>query len=169
MDPVLEILTIGAFGCTEREFYAALAAARVDVLVDIRQRRGVRGATYAFVNSARLQRSLAEHGIGYVYATQLAPTDAVRDLQRRADARAGIGIHHRTKLDPDFAAVYRAQILGALEPRDVLDLLPPGCTRPALFCVEEHPRACHRSLAAEWLAGGLGVPTRAIDVGASPP
>ncbi len=61
------ILTIGAFGFTEATFFAALVEARVDLLADIRQRRGVRGAEYAFVNHQRLVAGLSAAGIGYRY------------------------------------------------------------------------------------------------------
>ncbi len=49
------IVTIGVYGFEEEEFFAALANARVDLFCDVRRRRGVRGARYAFANSQRLQ------------------------------------------------------------------------------------------------------------------
>lgn len=38
-----EIYTIGVYGSTEETFFSKLIAAQVDLFVDIRQRRGVRG------------------------------------------------------------------------------------------------------------------------------
>ena len=52
----LKLVTIGVYGFDEASFFAALQTAGVDTLCDMRQRRGVRGADYAFVNSKRLQR-----------------------------------------------------------------------------------------------------------------
>ena len=70
----LKIVTIGVFGFSEEAFFHALQTAQVDTFCDIRQRRGVRGATYAFCNSKRLQTRLAELGIRYLHRKDLAPT-----------------------------------------------------------------------------------------------
>ena len=50
-----------------------------------RSRRGVRGSTYAFANSLRLQARLTDLGIRYLHRKDLAPTQAVRDRQAAAD------------------------------------------------------------------------------------
>ena len=44
------VVTIGAYGFSADRFFAALREAGVDTFLDIRQRRGVRGAEYAFAN-----------------------------------------------------------------------------------------------------------------------
>ena len=62
----LKVVTIGVYGFDEEHFFQALTDARVDTFCDIRQRRNVRGAQYAFANSKRLQRRLGELGIRYV-------------------------------------------------------------------------------------------------------
>ena len=43
--------TIGVYGFDRESFLAALADARVDLLLDVRQRRGVRGSEYAWANA----------------------------------------------------------------------------------------------------------------------
>ena len=43
----------------------------------------MRGATYAFVNSLRLQARLSELGIRYLHRKDLAPTQAVRDNKQK--------------------------------------------------------------------------------------
>jgi hypothetical protein len=48
------VVTIGGYGFTERSFLAALKRAKVGALVDLRQRRGMRGPTHAFLNRQRL-------------------------------------------------------------------------------------------------------------------
>ncbi len=48
----MRIVTIGGYGFTEDAFINALKGAGVDAFVDIRQRRGMRGSKYAFLNSA---------------------------------------------------------------------------------------------------------------------
>ena len=57
------------------------------LLLDVRQRRGVRGPEYAWANSKRLQAALAEAGIAYEHRPELAPTTAMRKLQYAEDDR----------------------------------------------------------------------------------
>ena len=70
----IKIVTIGVYGFDELGFFDALCKAGVDTFCDIRSRRGVRGATYAFANSKRLQARLSELGIQYIYRKDLGPT-----------------------------------------------------------------------------------------------
>ena len=83
----IKIVTIGVYGFDESSFFDALCKAEVDTFCDIRSRRGVRGATYAFANSARLQARLSELGIRYLYRKDLGPTKTVRDKQAAADKK----------------------------------------------------------------------------------
>ena len=147
----LELLTIGAFGYDDKSFFGALQKANVDTFCDIRQRRGVRGAKYAFVNSKRLQQRLAEMGIRYLHIKELAPTARVREAQKQADKAGGVAKRERTELSPAFVEAYRHECLASIERDTVLSRLPPDAERIALFCVEEQPEACHRSVAADWL------------------
>jgi uncharacterized protein (DUF488 family) len=140
-------ITIGVYGWTLDTFLAALHDARVPLVVDVRQRRGVRGPEYAWANSRRLQAALEEAGIEYVHAKELAPTTELRQLQYREDDRQGVGKRSRVELAPESARRYEEEILGAVD----LDAirLPE---RAALLCVERDPEACHRSIAARRLA-----------------
>ncbi len=56
----MKIYTIGVYGSTEEEFFGKLTKSKIDLFCDIRQRRGVRGRQYAFVNSSYLQKKLSE-------------------------------------------------------------------------------------------------------------
>ena len=84
-----EIYTIGVYGSTEETFFSKLIAAQVDLFVDIRQRRGVRGNQYKYVNSNYLQAKLKELGIGYLYIKDLSPTKEIRMKQKEADKVIG--------------------------------------------------------------------------------
>src|SRR5919106_275903 len=77
---VRTVVTIGVYGFDQAAFLAALARARVKVLLDVRQRRGVRGSEYAWANSARLQAALADAGIEYRHRYTREILDRV-DLQ----------------------------------------------------------------------------------------
>jgi uncharacterized protein (DUF488 family) len=153
----MKIVTIGVYGTTEDTFFQALREAGVDTFCDIRQRRGVRGAQYAFANSQRLQKRLAEMGIRYLHRKDLAPTTAVRERQHKADTANKIARRKRTALGPAFVEAYQNDILAQFDPQTLLDELGPETKIVALFCVEHLPEACHRSLVAEKLQQKLGV------------
>ncbi len=103
----------------------------------------------------RLQRLLAEAGIGYSHHKELAPTTELRRLQYREDDRVGVGKRSRERLAPAYAEGYIDQILDRAPLEPLLDELP--CSgRAALFCVECAAAACHRSLIAERLADRHG-------------
>lgn len=155
---IRKIVTVGAYGFDVDTFFDALQQQQVDTFADIRQRRGVRGAQYAFANSLRLQAALAERGIRYVYIKDLAPTTAVRDLQRQADITARTAKRARSALGPTFVAAYEAEILAAYSVADFMAALPADTQVVALFCVEREPAACHRSLVAQQLRAALSVP-----------
>src|SRR3954449_3970351 len=146
MHPSARLVTIGVYGWTLDTFLAALREAGVTRVLDVRQRRGVRGAEYAWANSKRLQAALAEAGIEYRHMKELAPTTELRELQYREDDRRGEGKRSRTVLAPEYARRYEEEIL------DPADLGPVvrwvGASAAALLCVERDPEACHRSLIA---------------------
>ncbi len=151
----IRIVTIGVYGFDEASFFDALGAAKVDTFCDIRSRRGVRGATYAFANSKRLQARLAELSIRYIYRKELGPTKAVRDKQAAADKATKTTKRKRTALGEAFIEAYHTECLAAFEPHSLLDELASDAQVVALFCVETAPEACHRSLVADKLAKTL--------------
>ena len=152
---MLEIATIGVYGFTADLFLAALRDADVGLLLDVRQRRGVRGSEYAWANSRRLQAALAGAGIGYEHHRALAPTTELRRLQYREDARAGVGKRSRSELAPGYVTGYTREVLDRVDLARFAAELPRD-TRSALLCVERDPEACHRSLIAERLASEHG-------------
>ncbi len=153
----IKIVTIGVYGFDETGFFDALGKAAVDTFCDIRNRRGVRGATYAFANSKRLQARLAELGIRYIYRKDLAPTQAVRDKQAAADKATKTAKRKRTTLGKAFIEAYHTECLDVFDPQSLLDELESDARVVALFCVETAPDACHRSLVADKLAKTLNL------------
>jgi uncharacterized protein (DUF488 family) len=145
------VATVGVYGASGEDFIAALERAGVDLLVDVRQRRGVRGAEYAWANSKRLQAALADAAIAYEHRADLAPTTEMRELQYAADDRAGEGKRSRTTLAPEYAERYTDEILDAVDSAELAEELA-NHSLPALLCVERDPEACHRSLIAARLA-----------------
>jgi uncharacterized protein (DUF488 family) len=151
------IATIGVYGFTVETFLAKLAGAGVGLLLDVRQRRGVRGPDYAWANSARLQRALAAADIGYRHVKELAPTTELRQLQYREDDRQGVGKRNRVALAAEYAERYTREILDPFDLGALVAELPDDSTT-ALLCVERDPEACHRSLVAKRLRAEHGLP-----------
>ena len=151
------IATIGVYGFAAEAFLDTLTAADVGLLLDVRQRRGVRGPDYSWANSGRLQRALAAAGIGYRHVKELAPTTELRQLQYREDDRQGVGKRNRIALAPEYVERYTREILDPLDLGALVAELP-GDSATALLCVERDPQACHRSLVAERLRAEHGLP-----------
>jgi len=148
----MEFFTIGVYNSTETEYFNKLTENNIDTFCDIRQRRGVRGAKYAFVNSNRLQERLNELDIKYGHVIDLAPTTDIRDLQKEADAQQGELKRDRNKLGKVFSIAYKDRILSNFDFDSFVDKLDEvGASRVVLFCVEEKPEACHRSIVTDKL------------------
>jgi uncharacterized protein (DUF488 family) len=156
-----ELATIGVYGWDRDSFIAALHRAGVRSLLDVRQRRGVRGPDYAWANSQRLQAALSEAGIAYEHHRELAPTTELRQLQYREDDRLGVGKRSRSELAAEYVRRYRAEILDQVDLEPIVESLSDDGAS-ALLCVERDPEACHRSLIAERLAERHGVAIRHI-------
>ena len=152
----MKLVTIGVYGFSEAAFFDALQQAGVDKFCDIRWRRGVRGAEYAFANRARLEKRLTELGIRYLRFRELAPTPALRQRQVEADQAEGTTKRKRSALGAVFIAGYREERLSAFDSRKFMGQLGAEARTVALFCVEREPAACHRSLLAERLQQDLG-------------
>jgi uncharacterized protein (DUF488 family) len=148
------IATIGVYGFARDSFLAALADAEIDLLLDVRQRRGVRGSEYAWANAQRLQAALTEAGVGYSHLKELAPTTELRQAQYREDARLGEGKRSRTTLSAEYVRGYTEQILDRVDLEPIVRWI--GTSRAALLCVERDPEACHRSLIAARLERDWG-------------
>jgi uncharacterized protein (DUF488 family) len=164
----MKLVTIGVYGFNEAAFFNALQQAGVDTFCDIRWRRGVRGAEYAFANRARLQQRLAELGIRYLHFRELAPTPALRQCQTEADKAESTTKRKRSALGQVFIAGYREERLSPFDSRKFVEQLGPEARTVALFCVEREPAACHRSLLAERLQQDLGAQCEVIHLTPNP-
>jgi len=148
----MEFFTIGVYNSTEKEYFKKLTDNYIDTFCDIRQRRGVRGSEYAFVNSNRLQSKLNEHDIKYGHIIELAPTTEIRELQKEADYQQGEHKRDRNKLGKIFTIAYKDKILSKFDFENFIESLERvGANRVVLFCVEEKHEACHRSIVSDKL------------------
>jgi uncharacterized protein (DUF488 family) len=154
---VRTIATVGVYQSSLEDFLDRLQRHRVAMVVDVRQRRGVRGREYAWANSRRLQAALEKAGIRYQHVPELAPTTELRKLQYREDERLKVGKRSRIDLAEEYRRRYLHEVLDRVDLGAVLASLPDEATT-ALLCVERDARACHRSLIAARLHDQYGVP-----------
>jgi hypothetical protein len=145
----MELYTIGAYGKGAEDFFGALEKAGIEILVDIRRRRGIRGSGYAYANKTRLEQELAARGIRCVHLPQLAPPPELRRVQKQADQAARTLKSERQTLSPAFCEGYRAACLKNYTWDDFVRDVGGGESKVALFCVEGPASACHRSLVVE--------------------
>ena len=178
--PELTVFTIGVYGFDEAEFFAALQAKAIELLIDVRARRGLRGRKYAFANGRPLQAKLAQIGICYAHLKELAPTPSIRALQQQADAESQTKKRDRQHLCREFERAYKDQILKARKRRPDRRFQPQALLRRAmtlgeypadrplrriaLFCVETQPQACHRSLLASRLKQDLQLKAEVVHI-----
>jgi len=153
---VLSMVTVGVYGFDGESFLARLRQADVRLLLDVRQRRGVRGPEYAWANSLRLQAALARAGVAYEHHPELAPTTELRQLQYAEDDRQGVGKRSRRELVAEYTRRYTNEILDRADLTSIVSALPSQGIA-ALLCVERDPEACHRSLVARRLHEEHGV------------
>lgn len=151
--------SIGVYNKTEEQFFNELLQNRIELFCDIRQRRGVRGSRYKFVNSNYLQDKLAKIGIKYAYLPQLAPTNEIRDAQRMDDTKQGISKSERQQLGATFIQQYKDIIIDKIDISEIHKfLINQDCLNILFFCVEEFPSACHRSLVTDAFKSKFGYP-----------
>jgi uncharacterized protein (DUF488 family) len=154
---VRTIATVGVYQSSLDDFLDKLERHRVAMVVDVRQRRGVRGREYAWANSLRLQAALEQARIKYRHLPELAPTMELRQLQYREDDRLQVGKRSRVELSEEYRHRYLGEVLDRVDLGAVLESMPDEATS-ALLCVERDAPACHRSLIAARLHAEFGVP-----------
>lgn len=147
----MKIFTIGAFGKSADQFFEALIKNKIDLLVDVRRKRAIRGSDYVWANAKRLESKLEELGIDYLHLVDLSPSmDMIQD-QMLFDKKEGKTPRTRERLSPGFKNSYKKNVLTSLQPQKIKHEFL-GHQRIALFCIEEKHEACHRSLLAKNLA-----------------
>lgn len=148
---MIEIIhTIGGYGHSKEGFFKSLKDNGVDILIDIRQRRGMRGKSYSFLNSNALQAELSRQGVAYIHIKNLAPTYEVRNAQKEEDKRYAENKRSRTELSNIFKKEYQERILANFDVNEIIQGIQPY-HHPCFFCVEGPAKACHRSLVTDWI------------------
>jgi uncharacterized protein (DUF488 family) len=99
-----------------------------------------------------LQKKLTELGIRYEHILELAPSAEIRNLQKKADAANNELARERQQLAHPFIVEYKNKVLNHFDFDNFLERLQQlGAKKIVLFCVEEHAKACHRSIVSKKL------------------
>ena len=138
----MRIFTIGYEGTTVPEFIAALKAAGVERVVDVRALPLSRRPGFS---KTALGAALGEAGIEYVHLKALGTP-----AEGRAAARAG--------RQPDLERIYAGQLeLPEAIAQSALMLELAREKPSALLCMERDPEQCHRTLLLNAVAGDAEV------------
>ena len=159
------LFTIGVYGSTEESFFGALVENEIELFIDIRARRGMRGSKYSYANSTALQAKLKDLGIHYAHLKELAPTKEIRGIQQSADKEGRTAKRQRAVLSKDYIRAYKRDVLNIYKRKRASEFNAEAVLAQArqasqypsdrplkrivLFCVEQQAEACHRSLVAE--------------------
>jgi len=138
------VYTIGYQGATMQAFLAALTAARVELLVDV---RAVASSRRPGFSKTALAANLDGAGIKYLH---------LRGLGTPADGRAAVRAGRPAEMRRIYAAHLETDV--AREQLDELTDLVRAGQRIALLCFEADPEHCHRSIVASEL--GTRIPIR---------
>lgn len=138
----MKIFTIGYEGATQADLIAALAAAGVERLIDV---RAVPLSRKPGFSKNVLKAGLAEAGIDYVHLKALGTPPEGREAARKG--------RHK-----ELERIYAGQldlpeaIVGGQE------MLALAAEKPsALLCFERDPASCHRTLLLDAVAGDAEV------------
>ena len=145
------IATIGVYGFSASTFVGGCWRRTSRLVLDVRQRRGVRGPQYAWANRGALQDALAEAELGYRHHARARSDDRAAPAPVRRGRRLGVGKRSREELAPAY--VERTCARSSTAPTSPLSWRrwrPKAA--PRSLCVEADPEACHRSLIAARLA-----------------
>lgn len=138
----MEIYTIGFTATTAEHFFARLADAHVERLLDVRLNNTSQLAGFAKARDlAFFTKRLV--GASYEHLPLLAPTQELLDDYKK---------HKGAWVD------YERMFLGLMQERAIDQVLKPEsfAKRVALLCSEPTAEHCHRRLVAEFLAARWG-------------
>ena len=130
----MQVFTIGYEGATVDELLAALTAAGVEQVADIRAVAASRRPGFA---KTALAANLASAGIGYRHLRVLGTPKEGRDAAKRGD-RATLGRIYASQLQLPEAQAGIEMLKAMIAERPT-----------ALLCFERDPGMCHRSLLAD--------------------
>lgn len=136
-----KIWTIGYEKVGQADFVAALKAAKIKTLIDVREVANSRRAGFS---KKSLAAALDEAGIAYVHMKPLGTPKAGREAARKGDNQTMRRIFEAKLVEPEsrMALAETAELAGK--------------ARACIMCLEHDWRDCHRTIVAEHLGEEFG-------------
>lgn len=137
-----KIWTIGYERVGVPDFVAALKAAKIKTLIDVREVANSRRAGFS---KKALAASLDEAGIAYIHMKPLGTPKAGREAARKGDTKTMTRIFEAKMAEPEsqMALAETAELAGK--------------GRTCLMCLEHDWRECHRTIVAKHLEDDFGL------------
>lgn len=137
-----KIWTIGYERVGQADFVAALKAAKIKTLVDVREVANSRRAGFS---KKSLAAALDEAGIAYIHMKPLGTPKAGREAARKGDTKTMTRIFEAKMVEPEsqMALAETAELAGK--------------ARTCIMCLEHDWRGCHRTIVAKHLMADFGI------------
>ncbi|MEZ5955946.1 MAG: DUF488 domain-containing protein [Hyphomonadaceae bacterium] len=137
-----KLYTIGYEKVAQSDFVAALKAAKVKTLVDVREVANSRRAGFS---KKSLAAALDEAGIAYIHMKALGTPKLGREAVRRGDTRTMTRIFEAKLVEPE----------SQLALSETAALAKRG--RTCIMCLEHDWRGCHRAIVARHVEDEFGL------------
>lgn len=137
-----KVWTIGYEKVGQGDFVAALKAANIKTLVDVREVANSRRAGFS---KKSLAAALDEAGIAYIHMKPLGTPKAGREAARKGDTETMHRIFEAKMVEPE----------SQLALAETAELAKKG--RVCLMCLEHDWRECHRTIVAGRLQDEFGI------------
>ena len=137
-----KIWTIGYEKVGQGDFVAALKAAKIKTLVDVREVANSRRAGFS---KKSLAAALDEAGITYIHMKPLGTPKAGREAARKGDTKTMTRIFEAKMVEPE----------SQLALAETAELAARG--RTCIMCLEHDWRGCHRTIVARHLTEDFGI------------
>ncbi|MEQ8965095.1 MAG: DUF488 domain-containing protein [Azospirillaceae bacterium] len=144
------VWTIGYEKTRQDDLMATLAAAGIEIVVDVRERPQSRRPGFS---RRSLEAALVEAGIGYRSVRALGTPRSGRDAARRGDLETLWAVFGAHLADPSAQAAL-AEVIDTARDR-----------RVCLLCYEKDPRRCHRAMVVDAMAANGAFEAIHLDVG----
>ena len=137
-----KLYTIGYEKVGQADFVAALKAAKVKTLVDVREVANSRRAGFA---KKSLAAALDEAGIAYVHMKALGTPKLGREAARKGDTKTMTRIFEAKLVEPESQMALS----------ETADLAKNG--RTCIMCLEHDWHGCHRAIVARHIEEEFGL------------
>jgi hypothetical protein len=162
---VRRVVTIGVYEWDLGRFVDALNSAGVRLVVDVRQRRGVRGGEYPWANAARLQDALAGPGVAYSHYKSSPPPPSCATSSTPRTPASGSASAPAPSWPPEYRVRYTREILDHVDLAPLVDprlqLLPGPLVRTHLAAAAALA-AAHQKRATTVVQVGLAEPSASL-------